>query len=129
MNEISSSQSCGEAFGNIMAGSLRGDEVHGLQCKLWLFKSGSWDILASLFSSFIGWRRFEFCPMQGVVLGQRISIIVNFWFSSGNNGERVLSCSIRQYYVLNSDNTDELTERHFIDLLSACLTHRSNIFN
>ena len=34
MNEISSSQNCGEVFKNIMAGSLRGDEVPDLKCNL-----------------------------------------------------------------------------------------------
>ena len=129
VNEISSSQSCGEVFKNIMAGSLRGDEVPDLKCNLWLFKSGSWDIIASLFSSHFEWGMFEFCPMRGVILGERFFIIANFWFASGHNDEKVLSCSIRQYYVMDGQNTDELTEENFIDLLSTCITHRNNIFN
>ena len=128
VNEISSSQSCREVFKKIMTGSLRG-EIPDLTCYLWLFKSGSWDILASLFSSYFRWGRFEFCPMQGVFLGERFAIIAYFWFDSGDNDEKELCCSIYHHYVVNGQNTGDLTEENFIDLLSTCITHRNSISN
>ena len=117
------------AIENILVQSLRGEEINLFQCNLWLFKSGSRDIVASLFSTRFQWSMFEFNPMHRGMRDERIDIIVNLWLSHQINGERVVRCSLYPEYGLNRHLSRKLTERQFLDLLSACLLHRSDRLN
>ena len=128
-NEVCAHKVSLDAIDNILIPSLRGEEINDLQCNLWLFKSGSRDIVASLFSTCFQWSMFEFNPMHRGMRDERIDIIVNLWLSHKIKGKRILRCSLYPEYGLNSHLSRKLTEKHFLELLSACLLHRRDPLN
>ena len=128
-NEVRAHKVSLDAIENILAQSLRGEEINDFRCNLWLLKSGSWDIVTSLFTSRFQWNMFEFHPVHRGMRDERIDIIVNLGLSHKINGKRVLRCSLYPEYGLNSHLSSKLTEKHFVDLLSACLLHRSDPLN
>ena len=128
-NEVCAQKVPFGAIENILVQSLQGVEIKDFQCNLWLFKSGSRDIVASLFSTCFQWSMFEFNPMHRGMRDERIDIIVNLWLSHKIKGKRILRCSLYPEYGLNRHLSRKLTEGQFVDLLSACLLHRSDPLN
>ena len=128
-NEVCAQKVPFGAIENILVQSLQGVEINDFQCNLWLFKSGSRDIVTSLFTTRFQWNMFEFHPVHRGMRDERIDIIVNLWLSHKINGERELRCSLYPEYGLNRHLSRKLSEGQFLDLLNACLLHRSDPLN